>query len=56
MRLGCTAQATAQQAEQDKRLTEQEAEKRRINDRFDEELVKLRKLWAAQPATPAASR
>lgn len=44
------------QAEQDKRLTEQEGEKRRINDRFDEELVKLRKLWAAQPATPAASR
>lgn len=44
------------QAEQDKRLTEQEAEKRRINDRFDEELAKLRQLWAAQVAKPTASR
>jgi hypothetical protein len=43
-------------AEQDKRLTEQEAEKRRINDRFDEELAKLRKLWDSVPAAPAASR
>lgn len=49
-----------QQAEQDKRLIEQEAEKRRINERFDEELAKLRTLWAASPtgapATAASSR
>ena len=41
-------------------LEEQVQEKQRINARFDEELVKLKQLWAAaggaRPGSPAASR
>ncbi|MDP3834088.1 MAG: DUF4124 domain-containing protein [Hydrogenophaga sp.] len=41
-------------------LDEQAQEKQRINARFDEELVKLKQLWAAaggaRPGSPAASR
>lgn len=44
-----------QQAEQDKRLIEQEAEMRRINDRYDEELAKLRTLWAGSAATATST-
>lgn len=42
-----------QQAAQKRYLAEQAAERRRINMRFDEELVKLKGLWAQQaPARP----
>jgi hypothetical protein len=45
-----------QQAAQKRFLAEQAAEKRRINARFDQELARLRSLWALQvvPAAPAA--
>ena len=36
-------------------IAEQEQEKKRINLRFDEELVKLRQLWALLAATPATA-
>jgi hypothetical protein len=38
-------------------IANQDSEKKRINERFDEELVRLRQLWAqrALPATAAAS-
>lgn len=43
-----------QQMEAQKRfVANQEAEKRRVNARFDEELAKLRKLWAEKPTTAA---
>jgi len=39
-----------QQVQVQKRfLSEQDQEKRRINERFDEELAKLRQLWAQMP-------
>ena len=40
---------------QAKFITDQDGEKRRVNARFDEELVKLRELWAAQAAGRAAA-
>lgn len=45
-----------QQAAQKRFLAEQAAEKQRINARFDQELARLRNLWALQvvPAAPAA--
>lgn len=45
-----------QQAAQKRFLAEQAAEKQRINARFDQELARLRSLWALQmvPAAPAA--
>lgn len=43
------------QAIQAKFIADQEGEKRRINARFDEELVRLRELWAAQAAGRAAA-
>lgn len=49
---------TEQHIEANKRfLADQDSEKTRINMRFDEELVKLQRLWAqrAGPVTPAAS-
>ena len=40
-------------------ITEQDAEKKRVNMRFEEELAKLRKLWvlagAAVPSVPASA-
>jgi hypothetical protein len=41
---------------QERFIANQEIEKKRINSRFDEELAKLRPLWAprASPATAAA--
>lgn len=36
-------------------ITEQDAEKKRVNLRFDEELVKLSPLWAMSGAVPAAA-
>ncbi|TNF63576.1 MAG: DUF4124 domain-containing protein [Burkholderiales bacterium] len=33
-------------------LAEQDQEKRRINERFDEELAKLRQLWSQLPGSP----
>jgi hypothetical protein len=41
---------------QKKFIQDQEQEKRRVNQRFDEELVKLRQLWAiaGAPASPAS--
>jgi hypothetical protein len=41
-------------AEQKRFMAEQEAEKKRVNLRFDEELAKLRPFWGA-PAAPQAS-
>lgn len=40
--------------EQERFIANQEVEKQRLNARFDEELVKLRELWAAKP--PSAQR
>lgn len=37
-------------------IAEQEAEIKRVNARFDEELVRLRQLWALASSAPAASR
>lgn len=37
-------------------ISEQEAEIKRVNARFDEELVRLRQLWAMAAPAPAASR
>ncbi len=34
-------------------IADQELEKKRVNQRFDEELVKLKQLWALGSATPA---
>ncbi len=42
-------------AVQNRFIAEQEAEKKRINARFDDELVKLKQLWALQ-APPATAR
>jgi hypothetical protein len=36
-------------------ISDQEGEKKRVNARFDEELVKLKELWAAQAAARSAS-
>lgn len=36
-------------------IADQEAEKKRVNMRFDEELVKLNQLWAMGGAVPAAA-
>lgn len=41
-----------QLAEQQRFAASQEGEKRRINARFDEELARLRELWARPPAAP----
>ena len=41
-------------AVQNRFIAEQDAEKKRINARFDDELVKLKQLWAMQ--APAATR
>ena len=35
-------------------IADQDAEKKRVNMRFDEELVKLNQLWAMGGAVPAA--
>ncbi|CDS52560.1 FIG00931595: hypothetical protein [Polaromonas sp. CG9_12] len=41
-------------AVQQRLIADQEQEKKRVNQRFDEELAKLRQLWAlANPPTPA---
>jgi hypothetical protein len=40
---------------QAKFIADQDGEKRRVNARFDEELVKLKELWAAQAAGRAAA-
>ena len=42
---------------QQKFMAEQEQEKKRINQRFDEELLKLKPLWTlrAAPVNPVAS-
>ncbi len=40
---------------QAKFIADQEGEKRRVNARFDEQLMKLRELWAAQAAGRAAA-
>ena len=42
---------------QKKFVLDQEQEKKRVNQRFDEELVKLKQLWALRegPAVPAAT-
>lgn len=40
---------------QAKFIADQDGEKRRVNARFDEELVRLRELWAAQAAGRAAA-
>ena len=43
-------------AAQKRFIAEQDNENRRINARFDEELVRLKQLWLAQaPAKPAAA-
>jgi hypothetical protein len=36
-------------------VANQESEKKRINTRFDEELVKLKQLWAQRSASPATT-
>ncbi|MDP3755181.1 MAG: DUF4124 domain-containing protein, partial [Polaromonas sp.] len=36
-------------------IADQDAEKKRVNMRFDEELVKLNQLWAMGGAVPAAA-
>jgi hypothetical protein len=36
-------------------IAEQDAEMKRVNARFDEEVVRLKPLWAAQSTTPAAA-
>ena len=36
-------------------IAEQQQEKMRVNQRFDEELAKLRQLWAVSSAAPAAA-
>ncbi|VWX58797.1 conserved exported hypothetical protein [Burkholderiales bacterium 8X] len=43
-------------AVQNRFIGEQEDEKRRVNQRFDEEQMRLRPLWAGGPAAPAAAR
>ncbi|MEI8325764.1 MAG: DUF4124 domain-containing protein [Betaproteobacteria bacterium] len=40
-------------AAQQRYLTDQDEEKKRVNQRFDEELIKLAPRWGAQAATPA---
>lgn len=42
------ADNTEQQASQKQRVVDQMAERKRVNARFDEELARLRVLWAAQ--------
>ncbi len=42
-------------ATQKRVIADQESEKKRVNARFDEELVKLRPLWAAAPGSAAGS-
>ncbi|WP_041674962.1 DUF4124 domain-containing protein [Ramlibacter tataouinensis] len=44
-----------QQAAQLRYVAEQQEEKQRINARFDEELVRLKPLWALQAAAPAVT-
>ncbi len=43
---------------QNRFIADQDAELRRVNSRFDEELVRLKQLWAMQPSAipPAASQ
>ena len=36
-------------------IAEQDAEMKRVNARFDEEVLRLRPLWAMQSTTPAAT-
>ncbi len=43
---------TQSQAVQRRFIGEQEAEAKRVNERFDDELVRLRQLWAAAAAVP----
>lgn len=45
---------TQQMGEQKRFITSMEGEKSRINARFDEELVRLKELWATQQADAAA--
>jgi hypothetical protein len=42
-------------AVQQQLLAHQEADRKRINDRFDDELGELKKLWAAHPSRTTAS-
>ena len=42
-------------AVQQRFIAEQQQEKDRVNQRFDEELVKLKQLWAASTAAPAVA-
>ncbi len=44
------------QAVQRRFIGEQDGEVKRVNARFDDELVRLRQLWALNTPTPAASR
>ncbi len=41
---------------QDRFIADQEAEQKRVNARFDEELQRLKRLWPLQSASPAASK
>lgn len=43
---------TQSQSVQRRFIGEQDAEARRVNERFDDELVRLKQLWAAAAATP----
>jgi hypothetical protein len=43
-------------AEQKRLIAEQEAEKKRVNQRFDEELAKLKSFWGAAAAAGAAKK
>ncbi len=42
-------------AEQNRLIADRDAEKKRINDRFDAEVVKLQTHWASAPASVAAA-
>jgi hypothetical protein len=37
-------------------IGEQEAEAKRVNERFDDELVRLRQLWTTIAPKPASSK
>ncbi|MHB8947864.1 MAG: DUF4124 domain-containing protein [Rhodoferax sp.] len=41
---------------QDRFIADQESELKRVNARFDEELLRLKRLWPLQSAPPAASK
>ena len=47
---------TQSQAVQRRFIGEQEAEAKRVNERFDDELVRLRQLWTTIAPKPASSK